>query len=255
MEVRTIELAGFGDSEVLDAPSMQELLAEIHRRATREQLDALLAALGRKADAFGAALAPGAVESLDEAATRRILRSIFVTRRRVGTVLGHDPVATFLATVADLLHGSGRLADRIDTFVDIVVLEDHHALDLAAELLHFWAPERHPLSARWIWDPRTRTGALPLVLGDDVDLEADTPGETYVRVSEASRALDATAEVSSFRTGGGGGGLATDVFLAGTYSVYMNTVLGLKMSQEFNAIVPALPELARRLLGVHRMEV
>ena len=46
-----------------------------------------------------------------------------------------------------------------------------------------------------------------------------------------------------------------DVFLACVYSVYMYTVLRLRMTQEFNRIVPELPDLVRRLLGVYRPEV
>ncbi len=252
--LRTIDVAGIEDPGVLDTPSVQEFLQEIHKRATREQLDALLAALGRKAQRFGEILAPEALGSLDAATARAMLRSIFVTRRRVGTVLGADPVSVFADRVGDLLYGSGRLEARFDTFCSLVALDEAHAPDLAAELLHFSAPDVHPLWSRWIWDPRTRTGALPLVVGDGVDLEADGAGATYAQVASASRFLDGTAEVASFRTLDGSN-LATDVFLVGVYSVYMNTVLGLKMSQEFNAIVPALPELGRRLLGVHRMEV
>ena len=66
--------------------------------------------------------------------------------------------------------------------------------------------------------------------------------------------VDGSPEAASFRPEGGGR-LGTDVFLVAVYGVYMSTVLGLKMSQEFNAIVPPIPQLARRLLGTHRMEV
>ena len=43
--------------------------------------------------------------------------------------------------------------------------------------------------------------------------------------------------------------------LACVYAVYMYTVLRLRMTQEFNRIVPELPDLVRRLLGVYRPEV
>ncbi|MNC94329.1 hypothetical protein D3C83_111550 [compost metagenome] len=49
--------------------------------------------------------------------------------------------------------------------------------------------------------------------------------------------------------------VGADVFLACVYSVYMYTVLRLRMTQEFNRIVPELPDLVRRLLGVYRPEV
>ena len=42
--------------------------------------------------------------------------------------------------------------------------------DLAAEVLHFAAPERYPLMTRWMWDARVNTGVLREIWhGDDVD--------------------------------------------------------------------------------------
>ena len=42
-----------------------------------------------------------------------------------------------------------------------------------------------------------------------------------------------------------------DVFLASVYAVSMYTLLRMRMSREFNRVVPALPDLVRRLLGVY----
>ncbi|HLF41696.1 MAG TPA: hypothetical protein VI854_09525, partial [Acidimicrobiia bacterium] len=108
--------------------------------------------------------------------------------------------------------------------------------------------------------PRAETGALALVTADDYDLAAPDRGAGYLRVGEAitfinetGRQVGFTAIGTSTRTGGGLFGL--DVFLACVYAVYMYTVLRLRMTQEFNKIVPELPDLVRRLLGVHRPEV
>jgi hypothetical protein len=60
---------------------------------------------------------------------------------------------------------------------------------------------------------------------------------------------------SGFTSSGAKGLFGIDVFLACVYAVYMYTVLRLRMTQEFNKVVPELPELVRRLLGVYRMEV
>ncbi len=49
----------------------------------------------------------------------------------------------------------------------------------------------------------------------------------------------------------GPGLLGTDVFLAAVYGVYMQTVLRMRMTKEFTNILPPLPDLIRRLLGVH----
>ncbi len=45
------------------------------------------------------------------------------------------------------------------------------------------------------------------------------------------------------------------VYLACVYGVYMYTTLRIRMTQEFNKVVPQLPELIRRLLGTYRIEV
>lgn len=253
MQVRQINIEGFGESaSVVDAPTAQELLTEIHRRATREQLDGIVGALERKVERFAQWLTPAALRADDGVAVRDVLRHIFATRRRVSVVLGSQPAEAFGARVEELLWGADPLADRIDAFCEEANLPPLVAAELAAELLRYGDPSTHWLWSRWIWNPQTRTGALPLVVGEDFDLEADGLGATYVRVGEAIRFLDESPEAASFRPSTGGT-LGTDVFLAGVFSVYASTVLGLKLSQEFNAVIPPLPELARRLLGVHRM--
>ena len=52
----------------------------------------------------------------------------------------------------------------------------------------------------------------------------------------------------------GRGLFGTDVFLACVYAVYMYTVFRVKLSQEFNRILPELPELVQRVLGVQRVD-
>lgn len=252
MELRQANLGEIGGgAAVIDAPSAQEFLAEIHKRATREQLDAIVAELQRKSERFAAWLEPDELVRDDGRAVRELLGGVFATRRRVSAVLGAEPAARCGERMVALVHGSAPLAERFDAFCANVGLAPLVAAELASELLHFGSPATYWLWARWTWSPDTRTGALPLVVSDDFELEADGLGATYAKVGEAVRFLDETAEAASFRSSDVPGPLGTDVFLVGVYSVYMSTVLGLKMSQEFNAVIPALPELARRLLGIH----
>jgi hypothetical protein len=49
--------------------------------------------------------------------------------------------------------------------------------------------------------------------------------------------------------------LGMDLYLACVHAVYMYTVFRLKMSDEFNRILPELPELVERVLGVRQLEV
>ena len=55
-------------------------------------------------------------------------------------------------------------------------------------------------------------------------------------------------------TAAGPGLLGTDVFLAAVYGIYMYTVQRMRMTREFNKLLPPLPDLIRRLLGVYHLE-
>ena len=250
-----------GEIPEIDVPTAKELIDEVHRHVGTAELTALVAGLQAKADRFAAVLGPDAIEALDGPALDGVLSLTFVARRRSAAALGARTDSQLRAWVGDLLYGPAPLDERFDRFCGDLELPRARGeaanAELASELLHFTAPERHALWTRWIWSPESRTGALPLVIGEDFDLEdtddAGSHGATYERIARAIAAIDASPEAASFRPQGGGR-LGTDVFLVTVYGVYMHTVLGLKMTQEFNTIVPPIPELARRLLGIHRVE-
>jgi hypothetical protein len=235
----------------VDVPTAKELIEQIHQHVAVEELGALIGELQDKVAAVRALLF---ADELDVERVRRALAWTFVARRRASAILGARSDADLVAWVEDLLHGSDQIAKRFDRFcAGAGPLDDGAASELASELLHFSCPERHWLWSRWVWSPDSRTGALPLLIGEDYELDADGLGAGYVRVSEALVVLDASPEASAFRLQGGGR-LATDVLLACSYGVYMRTVLGLKMTQEFNALVPPMAQLVRRLLGIYRNE-
>jgi len=178
------------------------------------------------------------------------------------------------ATSAALLYGSEPLQDRFQAFVDSLSgywgdvrlapkptpgkeadLPENILCDLASELLHFTRPDSHWLWTRWMWDPRVGTGALPLVVEDQYDLHGRDAGETYMKVGVAVAFVRATGEAAGFaKFGVGDSPFGIDVFFACVYAVYMYTTLRIRMTQEFNKVVPQLPELTRRLLGVWKME-
>jgi len=232
----------------VDVPTAKELIEQIHQHVTVEELAELVGELERKVAAVrGLLLAP----DLDASRVRAAVEWTFVGRRRASAVMGPRGDEQLAAWIGDLLEGGDLLPVRFERFCTAAgPLSGAAAAELGSELLHFTRPERDWLWARWVWSAESRTGALPLLIGEDYDLDADGLGATYERVSEALSALDASPEASSFRLGGGGR-LATDVLLACTYGVYMRTILGLKMTQEFNALVPPMAELVRRLLGTH----
>lgn len=237
-----------GASPEVDVPTAKELIEQIHEHVGVEELGALIGALQGKVAAVRELLF---ADDLDVDRVRSALAWTFVARRRASAILGARSDAELVAWVEDLLHGRDPIGSRFERFCAVAgPLDEGAAAELASELLHFSAPERHWLWSRWIWSPESRTGALPLLIGEDYELEADGLGAGYARVGEALDTLDASPEASAFRLRGGGR-LATDVLLACSYGVYMRTVLGLKMTQEFNALVPPMAQLVRRLLGIY----
>ncbi len=241
--------------QVVDTQSAEEFMRETLENVSRDELLSVSERLDAKAKGFGALLAaPGQARTLDRDDLRRILRSIFATRRKADTILEDVGPARLGAAIDDLLHGSGVVTERFIAFDRVLRGHPDPGFDLPSELLHFTFPDRWWLWTRWMWDPRAGTGALALVTTEDFDLDAADRGEGYLRVGEAMAFVNETGKAVGF-TDLGSGLFGADVFLACVYSVYMYTVLRLRMTQEFNRIVPELPDLVRRLLGVYRPEV
>lgn len=237
---------------VVDTPSAEEFQREILAACDPEELAGLGPDLQAKASLFAALLAdPDRVPGPEE--LTRVLRRVFSTRRRVATLLEGVGPQRLGAGVHALLHGPDPLPERVETFDALLAGWPDPAFDLPGELLHFTFPDRYWLWSRWMWDPRTETGALPLVTMEEFDLGAPGRGAGYLRVGQAVAFVHETGRAAGF-TGPDTGLFGTDVFLAAVYGVYMYTVLRMRMTQEFNRIVPRLPELTRRLLGIHHRE-
>lgn len=240
--------------QVVDTPTAEEFMRETLEKVSPEVLGGIAADLGRKAEGFGARLGDGAASSLSREDLRRVLRSMFTSRRRADALLDAIGADRLAAEIDRLLHGADTLPARVDRFHDTLCEFPEPAFDLPGELLHFTYPDRYWLWTRWMWDPRTETGALRLVTEDSFELEVPGHGAGYLRVGEAVAFVNETGKAAGF-TNLGEGLFGADVFLACVYAVYMYTVLRLRMTQEFNRIVPELPDLVRRLLGVYRPEV
>jgi hypothetical protein len=235
---------------VVDTQSAQEFRREILDRITAAELRDIADGLERKSRAMRDLLRPGTRP--DRAALRTALRLVFATRRRADQILDTVGPDRLAAAVTDLL-GHDDLTARFDRFDAVLSGLPAPAFDLPGELLHFTNPGQYWLWTRWIWDPRTKTGALGLVT-TDVDLAAGaTRGETYLTVGQATAFVDETGKAAGF-TDAAPGLFGTDMFLAAVYGVYMYTVLRMRMTREFNQLVPQLPDLIRRLLGVYYQE-
>ena len=251
--------------QVVDTETAQEFMAQILEHVSRNELGDIVGELSIKAQRFQELLTPVHLPVLTTEEVYGLLRHVFATRRRARQVVDGLGVEFFQTALPDLLYGSEDPPRRFQTFVDAMssqyksddgsdVLPVNLRCDLASELLHFTSPENHWLWARWIWDPNPATGALPLVVEEGYDLNGNTPSEIYTKVGVATAFVKATGEAAGFAKMSNSP-FDIDVFLACVYAIYMYTTLRMRMTQEFNKVVPQLPELIRRLLGVWRFNL
>jgi len=161
----------------------------------------------------------------------------------------------------DLLNGEAPVPVRVASFVEkLNALDTRLALELASGLLHNVSPKDNWLWTRWLWDPTVGTGILPLLAGSVHNLVADNLADGYVRVGAV------TAMSVKFGEGTGlftpelldnekRAPFANSAFLACAYSVYLYGTTSWRLSREFNGLLPTLPNMARRLLGLPKVKV
>ncbi len=250
------EAAPLSVGQVVDTETAREFMQETMARISDSEVQAIGRDLERKHVGFAGRLAGDRASQLTAEDVHAVLRSIFATRRRVGKLEELLPLAWWRNALPHLLDGREPIADRFAGFVMSLPeeLDLRVRRDLATEILHFVEPDIYWLWTRWMWEPEARTGALPLVITSDFVLDDDDPGRSYLRVGQAVAFVQQTAEAAGLQRGVRGI-FGTDLYLACVYGVYLYTVLRLRMTQEFNKVVPALPELIRRLLGTFRLEV
>ena len=162
----------------------------------------------------------------------------FITpvRRRIGAWLGRNGFAVMQRRLADLLDGGSELAAadlRLRLFVDSFPTDREHrwTRDLAAEVLHFTAPERCPLMTRWMWDARVNTGVLREIWHSDGaevrDIAIADDFATFVTLRE---------ELTEFLRGNGvfrDMQLYVDLLCAHIYAGYINDTGGQYLACRF----------------------
>jgi len=161
----------------------------------------------------------------------------------------------------ELLNGDAPPSVRVASFVEMLnVLDTRLALELATGFLHNVSPRDNWLWTRWLWDPTVGTGILPLLAGSVHNLVAENLADGYARVGAV------TAMSMKFGEGTGlftpelldnekHAPFANSAFLACAYSVYLYGTTSWRLSREFNGLLPTLPNLARRLLGLPKLKV
>lgn len=159
-----------------------------------------------------------------------------------------------------LLYGESPTPVRVASFVEkLDAFDTRLALELASGLLHNTFPNDHWLWTRWLWDPTTGTGILPLLAGSTHNLLAENLADGYARVGAV------TAMSMKFAEGTGlwteeltsnekRAQFANSAFLACAYTVYMYGSTSWRLSRDFNELLPSLPNMARRLLGLPKVK-
>ncbi len=263
----------------IDIEAAKEFMQATLEKIARDELKAIEVELAEKGQRIRALVTPEKLPALTEQDIQSLLRTVFATRRRAGKILAEIGVEEFRTAIHHLLYDTAPVEVRFQKFVDSMTgfigdvrmlrpkkssdsraklsaeeaaLKENVFCDLGSELLHFTNPLDYWLWTRWIWDPKAGTGAMPLVTMEECDLFGRSVGETYVKLGIASAFIKATGEAADLTTEGP---YSIDVFLACVYVVYMYTTLRLRMTQEFNKVVPQMPELMRRILGVWKLEI
>lgn len=246
---------GVAQGQVVDTETAQEFMRQALEMLQLPEMEGIAQELEDKSRRFKGALAPDVVRDLPDERLRGLLRTIFATRRRADDMIATIGAEALRIELHYLLHGREPIAARIDRFDDaLAAIEPAIRRDIAGEALHFYDPDRHWMWTRWMWDPDLRTGALPLVTMQEFDLQGASAGQTYLKVGTAIAFVNQTGRAVGF-TRYGSEAFGIDVYLACVYGIYLYTITRLRMTQEFNKVIPPLPQLVRRLLGTHRMEI
>lgn len=248
-------LNGGAAGMALDEASAVEFMREALIKISEDEIARIASEVEAKRARVAPALTREALENAGEADVAALLRGSFVTRKRTQEILRTVGPADLADALTELLHGEEEIEARFTRF-DKALRPVHAPVrrELGSELLRLLDPERYWLWARWLWNPATDTGALPLVLMGDCDLGGETAGEIYGKVGLGTRTVLLMADQLGFHRMRASP-FSVDVYLGGVYGVYLYTVTRMRMTQEFNRVVPQLPELLRRLFGVQHREV
>lgn len=160
----------------------------------------------------------------------------------------------------ELLNGATPTPVRVAVFVEKVnALDTRLALELASGLLHYTSPKDHWLWTRWLWDPTTGTGILPLLAGSTHNLLAENLADGYARVGSVTAMSMKFGEGTDLFTpelmsNDRRAQFANSAFLACAYSVYLYGTTSWRLSRDFSGLLPSLPNMARRLLGLKKTD-
>jgi hypothetical protein len=187
-----------------------------------------------------------------------IAAAVTHTKANARTITSYFIQSDF-ASFNELLNGGVPAPVRVSSFVEkLNSLDTRLALELVTGLLHNISPNSNWLWTRWLWDPTTGTGILPLLAGSTHNLLADNLADGYARVGAVTAMSMKFAEgtglfVDELTSNQKRAQFANSAFLACAYAVYMYGSTSWRLSRDFNELLPPLPNMARRLLGLPKI--
>jgi len=238
-------------SQIVDTETAQEFMKETLERIEEKHLVKIAEALVVKSNQFKKSFEQPNIEDLSDEELIKTLKLIFSTRRHLKKIKEELGWTDLKKYIQELLHGSQSVHLRFEVFCDhLQCLDEHLRYDLAGELLHYTFPNKHWPWCHWMWNPKLKTGSLPLVTTEDFDLSASSVGETYLKVGKAVAFVHEVGKAAGFQTISRNL-FGTDVYLSCVYVIYAYTVLRMRMTQEFNQVMPGVAEFSSRILGVY----
>lgn len=240
-----------------DDPELQASLHEALRQVSPEDVIAIADELAeRRTRLFSGLEADSARLAHSLADIAAALTHTRANARTLSNYFGQNHQVLF----TELLAGEAPAPVRVAMLVEkLDALDTRLALEFATGLLHNAFPAEHWLWTRWLWDPTTGTGILPLLAGSTHNLLATNIADGYSRVG----AVTAMSIKFGERTGLWTDELVSDeqraefansAFLACAYAVYMYGSTSWRLSRDFNELLPSMPNMARRLLGLPKVE-
>ncbi len=209
-------------------------------------------ALALKASLFEELLGKGHIDQLTETEFLDLAAFVTPARRRIGGWLAENSFDGLLPRLKLLLDGWSDTAsadDRIRRFVDTFPADRAHrwARDLAAEALHFTAPDRYPLMTRWVWDAGVGTGVLREIWhAEDVDAAVISAPDSYATFAVLRD------ELEGFLNGEGvfrDLPFYVDLLMSHIYSGYINDRGGQYLRSDFTTDGDPMNH-TRRMLGL-----
>lgn len=240
----------------VDVETSYEFLKEIYQKIKPDYLQELSKSMEEKVELFTHVLHPDNIEDENLA---NIYHKIFSIRRK-SKKWSNNQMDQLKDFIIELLFGKEELSSRFNVFCNRLKtnFKINRPYEVAGELLAYTKPEDYSLWSNWIYNPDTAHGSILLVFNEELKISANSYGETYLEIIEIQNKLQEMAVelgISPSLDPQNSSIFDVPVFLCAVYAIYTFTVTRLRMSSEFNTILPNLEELTARLLGVYTNEI